>query len=295
MDIIEKFRKYLEENYDTTGNQNTIKSYYNDMLQFIKYFREEFGEEIVDFSRADFTEYRNYIKEDRGLKFSTINRKTAALSVYEDFLIEKKIRKEETKIIRKRDFYKIDRPYITKDMLPNNTIKKIRLKAGKESKRDYAIFVLFDVGGLRVSELLAIEIERDLDFKMYLIHIIGKGNKIRSIFMEQIIYDAIMDYLPERERMLDGRANKYLFVSNKTANTGKKMARTSINKLLEQYCKKVQGNKINPHILRHHSATEKYENGYTDMMLKKFLGQTSNATDIYTHPGGEKYRDTPNG
>ena len=264
------------------------------MLQFFTYFREEFGEEIVDFSRADFTEYKNYIKEDRGLKFSTINRKTAALSVYEDFLIEKKIRREETKIIRKRDFYKIDRPYITKDMLPNDTIKKIRLKAGKENKRDYAMFVLFDVGGLRVSELLTIEIERDLDFKMYLIHIIGKGNKIRSIFMEQIIYDAIMDYLPEREKMLNGRVNKYLFVSNKTANTGKKMSRTSINKILEQYCNKVQKKKINPHILRHHSATEKYENGYSDMMLKKFLGQTSNATDIYTHPGGERYRDIKN-
>lgn len=294
MEILEEFKKYLEKNYDTSGEQNTIKSYYNDMLQFFTYFREEFGEEIVDFSRADFTEYKNYIKEDRGLKFSTINRKTAALSVYEDFLIEKKIRREETKIIRKRDFYKIDRPYITKDMLPNDTIKKIRLKAGKENKRDYAMFVLFDVGGLRVSELLTIEIERDLDFKMYLIHIIGKGNKIRSIFMEQIIYDAIMDYLPEREKMLNGRVNKYLFVSNKTANTGKKMSRTSINKILEQYCNKVQKKKINPHILRHHSATEKYENGYSDMMLKKFLGQTSNATDIYTHPGGERYRDIKN-
>ena len=33
-----------------------------------------------------------------------------------------------------------------------------------------------------------------------------------------------------------------------------------------------------------------YENGYTDIMIKKILGHTSNATDIYTHPGGEHYR-----
>lgn len=52
-------------------------------------------------------------------------------------------------------------------MLPNNTIRKVRLKAGKESKKDYAMFILLDVGGLRVSELLGIELERDVDFKMY--------------------------------------------------------------------------------------------------------------------------------
>ena len=69
------------------------------------------------------------------------------------------------------------------------------------------------------------------------------------------------------------------------------MSRTGINKLLEKYCKMVQEDKINPHIMRHDSATGKYEEGYSDIMLKKFLGQTSNATDIYTHPGGEKYRE----
>ena len=56
------------------------------------------------------------------------------------------------------------------------------------------MFILLDVGGLRVSELLGIELERDVDFKMYSIHIIGKGNKIRSIFMEKIIYEAIITY-----------------------------------------------------------------------------------------------------
>ena len=106
--------------------------------------------------------------------------------------------------------------------------------------------------------------------------------------MDETIHEAIMDYLPEREKLLNGRENKYLFVSNKTANTGQKMSRTSINKILEGYCSEVSEDKINPHILRHYSATTKYEEGYTNMMLKKFFGQTSNATDIYVHPEGEK-------
>ena len=173
-----------------------------------------------------------------------------------------------------------------------HTHKKERiLKAGRENKRDYAMFILFDEGGLRVSELVGLQIERDIDFDMYSIHILGKGNKIRSIFMEQIIYDAIKEYLPEREKLLAGKENKYLFVSNKTANTNQPMARTSINNILAKYCMKVNESKIKPHIMRHDSGTKKYEEGYSDIMLKKFLGHSSNATDIYTHPGGEKYRE----
>ena len=158
--------------------------------------------------------------------------------------------------------------------------------AEQSSMREFLIGELEKLDQKRYGPMYNPTYKRDIDFRMYSIHIIGKGNKIRSIFMEQIIYEAIMDYLPEREKMLNGRENKYLFVSNKTANTGKKMSRTSINKLLEKYCIKVQESKINPHIMRHDSATGKYEEGYTDMMLKKFLGQTSNVTDIYTHPGG---------
>ena len=49
------------------------------------------------------------------------------------------------------------------------------------------MFILLDVGGLRVSELLGIELEIDVDFKMYSIHIIGKENKIRSIYQIALI------------------------------------------------------------------------------------------------------------
>lgn len=291
MDILKKFKEYLEENYDTSGEQNTIKNYMTDIEQFLNYFEKHFGETIIDFSRADYAEFKKYITDDLQYKFSTINRKSASLSFYENFLIEKNIRKSGAKIIKKKDFYKIERQFITSQMLPKTTIKKVRLKAGRENKRDYLMFILFDEGGLRVSELVNLQIERDIDFNMYSIRILGKGNKIRSIFMDQIIYDAICDYLPERAKLLNGRDNKYLLVSNKTANTNKPMCRTSINNILTGYCKKVNENKIKPHIMRHDSGTKKYEEGYSDIMLKKFLGHSSNATDIYTHPGNEKYRE----
>ncbi len=173
-------------------------------------------------------------------------------------------------------------------MLPRKAMKKVRLKAGEKSKRDYAIIVLLNDAGLRVSEVINIQLERDVDFNMYLIRILGKGKKVRNIPMEESIYEAIIDYLPERERLLDGRINKYLFVSNKTANTNKPMCRTSINNLLSEYSNKVHEEKVNPHIFRHDCGTTMYEEGCSDLMIKKRLGHSSNASDIYTHPGGEK-------
>lgn len=290
MDIINEFENYLKDNYDSNGNQNTIKSYISDVKQFLNFFEEHFGESIVDFSKAHIIEYKKELEEKRGLKYTTINRKIASLSIYENFLIENKIRKDEMKVIKKRDFYKIERPIITADMIPRKAIKKIRLKAGEKSKREYAMFVLLNDGGLRVSELINLQLARDINFEMYSIYIVGKGNKIRNIFMKQSIYDAIMDYLPEREKLLNGRENKYLFVSNKTANTNKPMSRATVNYQLEKYCIEINEKKINPHLLRHDCGTELYEEGYSDLMIKKWLGHSSNATDVYTHPGGELYR-----
>ena len=212
MEILIEFEKYLKENYDVDGEQNTIKSYLSDIKQFILFFKDYYGEDIVDFSKAHVIEYKKYLIEERNRKFTTVNRKLASLSIYENFLIESGIRKDESKVIKKRDFYKIERPIITADMLPRKTIKKVSLKAGEMSKREYAMFTIFNNGGLRVSELINLQLDRDIDFNMYSIRILGKGKKIRTVYMDNAIYEAIMDYLPEREKMLKELINIYLLV-----------------------------------------------------------------------------------
>lgn len=86
--IFQQLKKWnLGLNHDTVGERNTIEAYLRDVKQFIKYFKEKFNEDIIDFSRADYTEFKIHIKDDKSFKFSTINRKTAALSIYENFLI----------------------------------------------------------------------------------------------------------------------------------------------------------------------------------------------------------------
>lgn len=103
--------------------------------RFIKKAKERFDEDIEVFTRGHFIEYKNYMLKEKGYKFATINRKIAALSVYENFLQDTK-KKNTPKIIKKKDFYKIDLGLVTSDMLPKNTIKKVRLKSGQNT-RDY--------------------------------------------------------------------------------------------------------------------------------------------------------------
>ena len=93
MEILIEFEKYLKENYDVDGEQNTIKSYLSDIKQFILFFKDYYGEDIVDFSKAHVIEYKKYLIEERNRKFTTVNRKLASLSIYENFLIESGIRK----------------------------------------------------------------------------------------------------------------------------------------------------------------------------------------------------------
>lgn len=290
--MLGEFENYLKKNFAKDDEQNTIKNYLSDVKQFIDFFENEYGEEVTIFNHIELLEYINYMRNKKNYKFTTMNRKIAALSNYDDFLIETK-RKDE-KAVRSKDYFKIQRNYITADMLPVNTINKIKLRVAKDSSRDYAMFVLYDEGGFRCSELLGIVLDRDIDFEMRKIQVIGKGNKIRKVTMNDKMKNALEEYLKDREKFLNGRHNKYLFISNKTANTGEKMGRTTINNILNRYCDKVKEERINPHILRHDFATKSYNLGYSDMMLKIELGQSSNATDIYTHPGRESLLELSN-
>lgn len=286
-ELLKKFEEYLNEKYIS---KNTIQSYLSDINQFLKYFREnlenDFEKAFTSFTRNNINNYKEYLLEDLGYKFTTINRKLASISIYENFLLEENLK--ETKCIREKDFYKIDLANITSDMLPSKTIKKIIQKSGLDNARDYLIFVLMNNGGLRVSEVINIEVKRDLDFEMRRIIILGKGSKIRYILMNETIYNALEEYLPEREKMLNGKENKYLIISNKTVNTGKAVHRTMVNKLIQNYCEQLNENKINPHIFRHNFATDKYQYGYTKIMLQKVLGQSSNVVDRYAHAGDEE-------
>ena len=98
--MLNEFKRYLE---DDSVSENTIMSYISDVTIFLKFFKEKFGEEIIQLEHIVITEYIKELK-NASRKSNTINRKLSALCKYNNFLIQKGI--QENIVIKPKDYVK---------------------------------------------------------------------------------------------------------------------------------------------------------------------------------------------
>lgn len=188
----EKFIEYMREN---RLSENTISSYAADVRLFIKYFKDQFDEEIIKIEHIIVTEYIKALKNQKRTA-ETINRKISAIKMYNDFLIEMGI--QDDNAIKPKDYIKLQPKLMAPYSPTEKEVLKLKLIA-KDNKRDLAIITIFAHGGIRVSELIRLELT-DLKFESKSIVINGKGNKVRMIVMADVVYDALQDYLEERKQ-----------------------------------------------------------------------------------------------
>lgn len=159
--------------------------------------------------------------------------------------------------------------------------------------RDYCILVMFLNCGLRVSELVSINLS-DIDGDK--IKIIGKGNKERIIYLNDATLDSINNYVA-KERIHIKNVKKSdkdaLFLSQK----GNRMSARAVQLVIQGINERSGLNKkdLSPHKLRHTMATLLYQNGADLISLQQILGHTSvSTTQIYTHVEDEQLRDVMN-
>ena len=95
--MLNEFKRYLE---DDSVSENTIMSYISDVTIFLKFFKDKFGEEIIQLEHIVITEYIKELK-NASRKSNTINRKLSALCKYNNFLIQKGI--QENIVIKPKD------------------------------------------------------------------------------------------------------------------------------------------------------------------------------------------------
>lgn len=188
----EKFIEYMREN---RLSENTISSYAADVRLFIKYFKDQFDEEVIKIEHIIVTEYIKALKNQKRTA-ETINRKISSIKMYNDFLIEMGIQNDN--VIKPKDYIKLQPKLMAPYSPTEKEVLKLKLTA-KDNKRDLAIITTFAHGGIRVSELIRLELT-DLKFESKSIVINGKGNKVRMIVMADVVYDTLQDYLEERRQ-----------------------------------------------------------------------------------------------
>lgn len=149
---------------------------------------------------------------------------------------------------------------------------------GKNKERDYCIFTIFLNCGLRLAELVSINMK---DVRQSSIRILGKGNKERIIYLNDACNNAIKDYLAVRQN--DTKEKDALFISR----NGNRISRRRVQQIVEDNLKLIGLGDMgfSTHKLRHTAATLMFQHGNVDIrVLKDVLGHESiSTTEIYTH------------
>ena len=158
---------------------------------------------------------------------------------------------------------------------------------GKNKERDYCILTLFLNCGLRLSELVSINISHIKDNDTLVV--VGKGNKERTIYLNQSCLNAISSYIAVRPK--DGVIDRdALFLSNQK----KRISKQTVQKMVETNLAKngLSGMGLSTHKLRHTAATLMYQHGGVDpLQLKEILGHENlSTTEIYTHIHNEQLK-----
>lgn len=280
---------------------NTVIGYNTDLKLFLKYIKrmkcklncdidevsikDIDGSFIKKINLGDLYSFINYITIKRENSSYARARKTAAIRSFFKY-IETKL-----KLINENPARELESPKISKRQPIYLTLEESRELLdsieGRNKERDYAIITLFLNCGLRLSELVSIDISK---IKGDILTVVGKGNKERTIYLNSACINAINTYLKVRPKA-GIKDEDALFISER----GNRINKRTVELLVKKYILKagLYNEKYTPHKLRHTAATLMYKYGNVDIRaLQQILGHDSvSTTQIYTHIDDERLRE----
>ena len=297
--IIREFLSYLG---NIKGRSDlTVDEYYRDLRTFFRFIIKDRGlikdnvemdeidiscvdlEIIKTITFSDILIFLNYCKDERGNNASTRARKTSSLKDFFNYLTVKahKLSYNPTEELESPKKGKRLPKYLTLE----DSLKLLEAVDGEFKERDYCILIFFLNCGLRLSELVGINLS-DINSE-YILTIRGKGDKERTLFLNQACVNALKKYLAVRP--VNGITDKNaLFISRKNCRITNKGVYHMVNHYLEKIGLGNQG--YSPHKLRHTAATLMYQKGGVDIRtLQAILGHSNlGTTQIYTHIADEQ-------
>ena len=294
-------------------SRRTVDEYFLDLRNFFRFLKLDKGrvarntpldqisiddvdlELVSSVTLSDVYSYMNYLSRDRivhpnspdahsGLSAPARARKVAAIRSFYKYLTNK------AKLISENPMQDLDSPHLKKS-LPRyldleESVSLLDHVDGANQARDYCILTLFLNCGLRISELVGLNVA---DVRGNQLRVLGKGNKERMLFLNEACQSALEDWLTERS-MLTLVDQNALFV---TLQNRRRISRAAVHKLVKKHLAAagLDSTQYSAHKLRHTAATLMLQNGVDVRTLQEVLGHDHlNTTQIYTHVDNDDLR-----
>ena len=289
---IDSFLNYLvvEKGFSV----NTTAAYRNDLNQLVDFIEgraasSEVTPSWVNFTRQGMLSYLLNLKE-RNYADTTSARKMAAAKSFFGFLVsEGKLRTNPTENMSSPNVGKI---------LPKpisiSQVRRLLEQPGKlstpEAKRDRVMLELLYASGMRISELVSLNIG-DVDTEGGFVRCFGKGNKERIIPIYEQVVRAVKEYTEKtRPQLARNKKGNALFLNPR----GERLTRQGLWQKLKEYAKSANLDvKISPHTLRHSFATHMLSGGADLRSVQELLGHANiSTTQVYTHLTTDHVRRT---
>ena len=293
-------------------SKRTVDEYFLDLRNFFRYLKQtrcpglsglsldeiDISDVDLDFVAAvtltDIYGYLTYLSRDRvqhqnsqasdyGLNAASRARKLATIRSFYNYLTNK------AHLIRENPVKDIDSPKLKKSLPKYLTLDQsmelLNSVDGKNQERDYCILTLFLNCGLRISELVGLNLR---DIQGDALRVLGKGNKVRILYLNDACQDALARYLAVR-RPIAGRDAGALFLSSRNERVSRSTVHAMVKKRLS--AAGIDESEYSSHKLRHTAATLMLQNGVDVRAVQEVLGHDHlNTTQIYTHIDNESLR-----
>lgn len=293
-------------------SKRTVDEYYLDLRNFFRYLKQIRNpdlaqlaldeieildvdlEFVASVTLTDIYGYMTYLSRDRiqhqnsqtsdyGLNAASRARKLATIRSFYNYLANK------AHLIRENPVKDIDSPKLKKTLPKYLTLDQsmelLESVDGKNQERDYCILTLFLNCGLRISELVGLNLR---DIQGEALRVLGKGNKVRILYLNDACQDALSRYLAVR-RPITGRDANALFLSSRNERISRSTVHAMVKKRLS--AAGIDESEYSSHKLRHTAATLMLQNGVDVRAVQEVLGHDHlNTTQIYTHIDNDSLR-----
>lgn len=272
-------------------SRHTLSAYRNDLYQLADYLASHGqGGSGPDWEQVDERALSAYVLHLHELGYSdkTRARKVASVRSLFGFLVNEGV-------VSKDPTEDLSSPRVGRSLpetLTVEEVEKLLATASRgdtpEARRDQAMLELLYATGMRVSELVSLNLE-DMDLEHGVVRCFGKGSKERVIPVHQQAVDALRDYLRNiRPLIKNRRSGQAVFLNRR----GERLTRQGFWLILKGHARRAGiKSRITPHMLRHSFATHMLRGGAPLRHVQELLGHASiTTTQIYTHLTGEHVR-----